>query len=310
MDSFSILTPARDPEFERLDSCRIQHETNEDLALSMRQKTPVIQTWQGYVLLSYRLWRLCRLYTIDYVQDPQAFTCRQEAVAYICEKILSEGTDSPLHRKYLVGKFYTALKYLRQKSQGIELYREFFPSGEPTIRMFKTRFGCGEHTVKSARDFAAGIDATAERSPILAARILEGDIHFTVPDLLALPKVSEKIFLAYAASPKNQACLQKMRQELKRVRAHPDEAPKPKEPFSKKEPQIKQTPAYDPDAELRSITLTIPAWAGSLRRAGYKTVFSRTSAGARMQFRQALYTLREAISETEHLMEETRYEYR
>ena len=310
MDSLLPHTPSRDPEFERLASCRMQHTPDEELAESMRRKPPVICTWQGYVLLSYREWLLCRLYNIPYATDPRPFICREEAVIYICETILAEGTDNAHSRKYLLGKLYTAMKFLRQKARGTELYERLFPTGALTIHLFKARYGTGEHTVKSARDFAAGIDAVAEKSPILAVRILSGDVFFTLPDLLALPRINERTFFAYAASPKNRALRQKMRQEVKRVREHPEEVPKPKESVPKYEPQIKQMPAYDPDAELRSITLTIPAWTRSLRRAGQKTAFPRTSAEARMHFRQAMYTLKEAILETEHLMEETRYEYR
>ena len=310
MDSLTPLTLTKDPEFERLASCRIQSLSDRELCLAFKNNPPLIAVWQGTVLLSYRELMLCRLYNIPYEIDPRPFFCRQEAIVYICETILEEGTDSSLHLKYILGKLYEALKYLRQKERDLEISKILFADGQPTTNILKTRYGKGHYAVKNANDFAEGIDAVAEKSPVLAARILSGDIFFTVPDLQALPRINERVFTAYAASPRNKVCRQKMRQEVKRVREHPPEPPKPKEPVMRQKPQIKQTPPYDPDTELRSITLTIPAWAGSLRRACQKTAFPKTSAGARMQFRQALYTLREAILETDHMMEEARYEYR
>lgn len=302
--------PLRDPEFERLASCRKQTVSDAQLSAALKKSPPPIPIWQGLVLLSYRELRLCRLYSIPYVQESHSFAYRQEAVIFICETILREGTDRALHRKYLLGKLYLALMYLRQKTRGSELSRRLFLPGQPTFEMLKERYGAGHYAVVNAKDFAEGLDAVADRSPVLAARILAGDIYFTVPDLRAFSKIDEKVFSAYAASPRNRECRKRMREEVKQMREHPDELPVQPRPQVRHQPQIKQTPAYDPDAELRSITLTIPAWTGSLKRAAEKTVFSRTTALARMQFRQALYALREAISETEYLMEENRYEYR
>ena len=94
MDSFTSLTLTKDPEFERLASCRIQSLSDRELCLAFKNNPPLIAVWQGTVLLSYRELMLCRLYNIPYEIDPRPFFCRQEAIVYIFNEL--EGDEGLL----------------------------------------------------------------------------------------------------------------------------------------------------------------------------------------------------------------------
>lgn len=63
-------------------------------------------------------------------------------------------------------------------------------------------------------------------------------------------------------------------------------------------PSVKDMPAFDPDAEITGLTLTVPSWSGSIHRIIARTDLSIVSAGAKKRLASALLRLREEISET------------
>lgn len=63
----------------------------------------------------------------------------------------------------------------------------------------------------------------------------------------------------------------------------------------KKAPEIKQMPKYDPDAELSSLTLTIPSWISSIERTRNTADFEYVSKDAIYKMNLQLQILQEAI---------------
>jgi hypothetical protein len=61
-----------------------------------------------------------------------------------------------------------------------------------------------------------------------------------------------------------------------------------KHPYS---PKIKEMPIQDPDAELKSLTFTIPSWMGSIQRARERTNLSATTEDARRKLDHQLAAL-------------------
>ena len=57
---------------------------------------------------------------------------------------------------------------------------------------------------------------------------------------------------------------------------------------------IKDMPAFDPDAEINSLALTIPSWVRSINRTRSTVKFSLLTSGGRDRLEQELYRLQEA----------------
>lgn len=74
------------------------------------------------------------------------------------------------------------------------------------------------------------------------------------------------------------------------------------------EPEIKQMPEYDPDAELSSLSLTIPMWIRSMKRSGSIINFKETSPNARQKLSDTLTNLKNAADELEDKLKENIYE--
>lgn len=55
---------------------------------------------------------------------------------------------------------------------------------------------------------------------------------------------------------------------------------------------VKDMPSYDPDAEIASLTLTIPAWVSSIRRVNQSVNFSAIFSGAKQAARKELILLK------------------
>ena len=75
-----------------------------------------------------------------------------------------------------------------------------------------------------------------------------------------------------------------------------------------KEPVIKQMPAYDPDAEISSLTLTIPMWISSMNRTKSIAKFSEATTQGLWKLEQQLNALSDAIKELKKIIEEEYHE--
>ena len=68
-------------------------------------------------------------------------------------------------------------------------------------------------------------------------------------------------------------------------------------------PTIRKLPKYDPDAEISSLTLTIPSWVSSIHRTCSNAPFDNISDGAKYKLRCQLFELKNAIFTIEKTME-------
>lgn len=62
-------------------------------------------------------------------------------------------------------------------------------------------------------------------------------------------------------------------------------------------PSVKDMPAFDPDAEITGLTLTIPSWTSSIERTKTKADLSIVSSNARTKLTSALQDLQAKIQE-------------
>ena len=65
---------------------------------------------------------------------------------------------------------------------------------------------------------------------------------------------------------------------------------------TKKAPEIKQMPKYDPNAEISSLTLTIPSWISSIERTCSSADFEHATPEALDKLGLKLQILQEAIN--------------
>ena len=84
--------------------------------------------------------------------------------------------------------------------------------------------------------------------------------------------------------------------------------PVPKPVIKDISPAIKQVPEYDPDAEISSLTLTIPSWVSSIQRTTDQTDFSSITESANRKLQLQLLNLQSAILTLDDIIKEKTHE--
>lgn len=135
--------------------------------------------------------------------------------------------------------------------------------------------------------------------------------HQNVVELSRLPKTHIRILNEQLSNDGIEHIgYSDMRHELQWKRVSATTSPLPKKTSAPShEFQIKKQPAYDPNAEIASLSLTIPSWNGTIKRVTQNTDFTKTSKEARQKLLRQLYDLYAAITPLiDHLREEKQNE--
>ena len=69
-------------------------------------------------------------------------------------------------------------------------------------------------------------------------------------------------------------------------------------------PTIRKLPKYDPDAELSSLSLTIPSWISSIERTRDRANFREASMRSKLKLTQQLYLLEHTVTKVKTEIEE------
>ena len=151
------------------------------------------------------------------------------------------------------------------------------------------------NTVYKYGVYSTAIDGLKQKNPMLASMILDGKLKISHDNLLMLAKLSiedlEMLYLSIQDNPDGQISYSELRH---RLRWKPT-IPKKSIPVPTEIPMIKQTPKYDPDAEISSLSLTIPTWISSMNRTKDITIFDNTTTDARKLLENQLYNLRGTV---------------
>lgn len=269
-----------------------------------------ISVWRGIIVDGHNRYKICTEHGIPFAIEEMNFGSREEAIVWICANQLGRRNLTEESRKYLIGKQYESEKIISRRRavyQGVSSgptsedlpYETFDPSqrlpGMDTKRKTAERIAQENHishgTVEKYSIYTRAIEEIQKKAPQMAQKILSGRYKVSHDGVLALAqRSSEEIQGLNKRLERTQypfAKYQTTRQEIQGM----SRAPRTTHDNS---PSIKDMPAFDPDAEVIGLTLTIPSWSSSIDRiidSDLKTV----SAPARQKLHQALLELQESI---------------
>lgn len=283
----------------------------------LRHSLPVIETWRGYVVYNVHVFNFCRENRIYCKYKELAFNSRAEVMIFVCDQILNEKITQQQHH-YTVGKMYGA-------------YKKYFADEYPVANQFTNaanrrpynqsekksytaayvgeRYYLSAGTVSRYGSYAFAIDQIFDKVPAIAYRILseEFDVSMNVVfDLSELPKEQiQAIYNRVIDSKDDQLVYKELRRfcSIKAItrcqRKRKTEAP-----------EIKQMPKYDPDAEISSLSLTIPMWISSINRTRSISHFDEASIEAKVQLLNKLDELQHTIKCIKRSLKEEHHERR
>ena len=266
-----------------------------------------IIAWNDTIVDGHNRYEICNKMRIPYGVKELDFPSRDAAIAWICANQLGRRNISEETRKYLIGKQYEAEKKVQRNRNGYNQYRpnpnitvgRGRPIDEESGRRTAARLGRKYHvsgaTVQKYAKYSAALDTIEQNAPELVPHILSGAYKISFENIVALSEMepeelkalSKKIGknpYAFARYSESRRCL------------YSDASAKPGTAAAE-QPAIKTMPAYDPDAEVAGLTLTIPSWMSSIDRTKSMAHLEAISPAARQNLLAALTELEGKIQE-------------
>ena len=160
------------------------------------------------------------------------------------------------------------------------------------LKILGNKFGYAKSSADKFVLYAKAIDYLQTVAPDLAKKILEGNIRLSMENTLLLShKNTNEIFrISGLLSDKNVkvADIFPPRGSQTRKKSRPKQTAVP---VKEKPATIKDTPTYDPDAPLSSLSYTIPSWVSAIEKVFMNVDLSTISVKARYRLRKELVVL-------------------
>ena len=229
-----------------------------------------LPVWCNILLDGYDRYDICIENGISFEVAEKAFAGRNEVIEWICTRQLKKD-DLPSKMKiYIIGKLYETRKRIG-RNIGI-------PANVIAKELSEE---CKKYpsTLNKYSLFSRTIDELADMHEEYINDILSGKISMPYDNIYKVISGAEKYIKKYS-----------------------------KYKVSNKPAQIKIMPAYDPDADLAGLRLTIPSWIGSIDRVKNSGDFENSTSGIKMQLMSALNDLISAAENMIKLLEDTYHE--
>ena len=309
MDTNNLPPLKVDALFQRL----IRPAKKKDLAKLERSlvaegcKSP-ISVWKGTIVDGHKRYEICRRKGISFTTMEMPFACRESAIAWICQQQLERKDLTDEYRKYLIGVRYESEKianlpmYKANRFRGRNLPLEGLDAlqdqeGPPepfrhiTAQKIADQYHVSFGTVQKYAAYARAVNTLGEKAPELPPRILAGKYKVSHRSILELAELTpgqiQRIASKVELNQQPFTQYSKLRVGLQEQAASQTSTA----PNSANTPSIKDMPAYDPDAEITGLALTIPSWVSSIERVRDKADFATTSEKARSNLLSSLVDL-------------------
>lgn len=276
-------------------------------------RDPLI-VWNGVIVDGHNRYEICMRCQIPFYVVEMDFSCEAEAIAWICANQLGRRNISEETRKFLIGKQYEAEKLIgaNKNPRGINQYTSDFdaedtsqsseevPSRSKTAEKIARENHISKGTVEKYAIYARAMDALAEKDTEIVPKILSGQYKIAHKNLVELSKLSpSEIKRVERRIKKMQQPFIQYNQSRNAINAVSEGARD-----STAVTSIKDMPAFDPDADINVLTLTIPSWSSSMDRVRKQTDVSIISSHARQGLIKQLYLLIDHANELLGIIEE------
>ncbi len=229
--------------------------------------------WNGLLLDGHNRYEICSKHHIPYEVHTLSFSCREEAIAWICRNQLGRRNISEETRKYLIGKRYESEKMVgNHNARGANQHIKK-ESGSPKVSHTqkkgshsKTAYRLGDEyhishtTVNKYGTYARALDKLTKKDVNIVPKILSGQVkisHDHVLELSTLPDPEASLVCEQLGTASNGDVSYSEARERLRGKQNHKSVPKG---------LVKSMPVYDPDSEISSLALTIPSWISSIKR--------------------------------------------
>ena len=251
-----------------------------------------IRVWDDIIVDGHKRYEICTEEGIDYEVENIGAKYREEVIFLICgERIRQVPGGSAMYR-YLIGKEYHSILWVRrQRARDSMLYSR---DSRASLRLSE-EYGAHYTTIEQYGAYAQALDRIYEKNRDFFSAVMDGSIHISFKTLREVSDWEEgKLESALGKFEKQTE--NKMKESF--IRAEKIERNRARQEATPLSVGIKEMPAFDPDMELRGLSLTIPAWENAIARVRLKTDMELASVQAREQLAFSLLQLEEQIEQT------------
>lgn len=302
----------RDPEFERFvpPLSPNEFELLEQSILNEGCRDAIV-IWNGVILDGYNRYAICRKHNLPFQVKSLNMGSRDEAIAWICANQMGRRNITEETRRYLIGKRYEAEKRIGARNiSGRNQYsaKEVSPQTAGKAPTYESKYGVAQRlgneyqishaTVERYSRYAQVVDRIANLEPKIIPQILSGTVQIGQENMLNIGKLSDNQILAVAAAIPSDKGFHMDRDKIIDALKHEHQASRSSSPSHSITPRVqtvKDMPAYDPDAEVASLTLTIPSWRSSIERVRASSNMQSVSPSAKTYLRKELSSLMSTI---------------
>lgn len=272
--------------------------------LHTKNSSAPIRVWNMTVLIDYDLYELYQSYQSDFTLQRIAVNNMEEAIIWICKnQIVRKDLTDEMYR-YLVGKRYLAELLLGMHNSAVKNDNlSEFGESEYDGQIGNTSFRLGAEyrvhpdTIKRYGAYAKMIDKINFASHETARKILRGTIKISHDNLSKIIKFSDNdlqnLINTLESESREKIKYMNSNEIISRQNISPDK----KDTFIHV-CSVKNIPDFDPDAEISSLTLTIPSWISSINRVLNDSDMTIVSTPAKEKLEQMLCKLLNTVQNT------------
>lgn len=275
---------------------------------------PII-TWNGIIIDGHNRYEICHRHNIPFRVVSMEFECREEVVAWICAHQLGRRNITEETRKFLIGMQFESEKVVNNKRNALGINQYTYsapgavppadpskqkldvPSGHKTAKRIADEHHIAWNTVQKYATYTRALELIGSKVPEVVPRILSGRYkisHDNIVEMANLSPENIRKVIARIESNQQQVPFFQYKRTRHEIQGGLENAQHEGLPPA---PSIKDMPKFDPDAELTSLTLTVPSWASTIRRARKKTDLQISTQKAKNELLNAMTELMESICE-------------
>ena len=300
-----------DPEFSSLIAplSKSEYEYLEASILSEGCREPIV-VWGSTIIDGHNRYKICKQWGLHFRIRQMEFNDRQEAISWICAVQLGRRNISDETRKYLIGKRFDAEKAIRRKKvksaaafkkpsenppqddseldQSVRVYAK-----NPTAERIAAEHHLAHSTVEKYATYSRALDMIGHKVPPMLPKILSGKYKISHENIILLARLdtaSMQRLETRLMEKQDSTAFVPFCISREEINACFVETTTPEIHTG-----IKVMPAFDPDAEVNGLSLTVPTWARFISQIRGRVDFEIISPDARGRLESVLEELSESI---------------
>lgn len=271
-----------------------------------------IPTWHNQVLDHFDYYDICRENSIPFETKKRRFRTKNDAIIWICRNNLTNPNITKTYKNYMIGILFEAeyKNIIRADVAPGEVRKTKIILSEELGKEYDIGLHMALHYVRYARSMKKLI----KKCEKLGMMILAETALVSHPALDALTTIDEDALQKVIETIEDYDVTCRVQYKpgpsynnMPNISIRPES--KSRQYVTLPVRSVKDLPTPDPDAEVSSLTLTIPTWVNSIRRKCNASNFEDVSSEAKEKLMTELFNLQDEVASTiSYLREDGEYE--